>query len=410
MSATPPSPRAQLDGVEQVVADTLRFKAKLAIGENAYASLRAVNRMRELWDVLGAAGTGAAIAKSSLVASTFFAPSGLLGVLGIGTAATPIGWVAFAAVASGGACYGLYRLLGRSKESRIIEIPRYLNTPLDALGLALFDLLAPLAIRLAAVDGVVSDAERERLVQHLVADWGLDPAFVSQALALVEPEAVAGSLEAMASEAASFLHANPDCNHEAIAREYVEFLRDLLETDGMLTVEEETALAMLSERLMSAPPSSLSQQWTKAKEQAGAVADQVKDAVTGAARWTREKLPTPAVPSVDTAEVVARVQDKTKAVGRQVGAAVDQLSQSTRGLFDRITRRGLTELRGAAGRGGPAYVLLSRRSSAARVRSFNSFPAPGTGSFDPTSSTRSGMCFTIASATPFGTPMRWSIA
>lgn len=41
MSATPPSPRAQLDGVEQVVADTLRFKAKLAIGENAYASLRA---------------------------------------------------------------------------------------------------------------------------------------------------------------------------------------------------------------------------------------------------------------------------------------------------------------------------------------------------------------------------------
>jgi hypothetical protein len=186
----------------------------------------------------------------------------------------------------------------------------------------------------------VSDAERERLVQHLVADWGLDPAFVSQALALVEPEAVAGSLETMASEAASFLHANPDCNHEAIAREYVDFLRDLLETDGTLTVEEESALAMLAERLMSAPPSSLSQQWTKAREQAGAVADQVKDAVTGAAQWTREKLPTPAVPSVDTAEVVARVQDSAKAVGRQVGAAVDQLSQSTRGLFDRITRRG----------------------------------------------------------------------
>jgi hypothetical protein len=185
----------------------------------------------------------------------------------------------------------------------------------------------------------VSEAERERLVQHLVADWGLDPAFVSQALALVETEAVAGSLEIMASEAASFLHANPDCNHEAIAREYVDFLRDLLETDGTLTVEEEAALAMLSERLMTAPPSSLSQQWTKAKEQAGVVADQVKDAVTGAAQWTREKLPTPAVPSVDAAEVVARVQDKTKAVGLRVGEVVDRLSRSTGNLFDKLSRR-----------------------------------------------------------------------
>ena len=39
----------------RVVADELRFKAKLAIGEQADASLRAVNRAREIWDVLGAA-------------------------------------------------------------------------------------------------------------------------------------------------------------------------------------------------------------------------------------------------------------------------------------------------------------------------------------------------------------------
>lgn len=44
--------RSQLDDVEQVVAEPLHFKAKLAIGENAYTSLRTVNRLRELWDVL----------------------------------------------------------------------------------------------------------------------------------------------------------------------------------------------------------------------------------------------------------------------------------------------------------------------------------------------------------------------
>jgi len=206
MSAVPQAPRAELDGVEQVVADTLRFKAKLAIGENAYASLRAVNRMRELWDVLGAAGTGAAIAKSSLVASTFFAPSGLLGVLGIGTAATPIGWVAFAAVASGGACYGLYRLLGRSKESRVIEIPRYLNTPLDALGLALFDLLAPLAIRLAAVDGVAR-------VRDLKI-WGASTSEASLTAHLVVPDA--SRSQAVLTAARRLLHDRFHIDHTTI--------------------------------------------------------------------------------------------------------------------------------------------------------------------------------------------------
>jgi len=67
------------DDVEQVVAEPLRFKARLAIGEDAYTSLRMINRTREVWDVLGAVGAGAAVAKTGLVA-------GLLGV-----SATPIG-------------------------------------------------------------------------------------------------------------------------------------------------------------------------------------------------------------------------------------------------------------------------------------------------------------------------------
>ncbi|UFU12001.1 hypothetical protein LRM40_19910 (plasmid) [Ideonella dechloratans] len=179
-----PSPTTPMPAIEasRVVADELRFKAKLAIGEQADASLRAVNRAREIWDVLGAAGTGAAVAKSSLVASTFFAPGGLLGAVGLGTAATPIGWVAFAALASGGACYGLYRLLGNRRGERVIEIPRYLNTPLDQLGLAIFDLIAPLAVRMAAVDGCIERAELDHLQQHLVREWGLDEAFVNQAV------------------------------------------------------------------------------------------------------------------------------------------------------------------------------------------------------------------------------------
>jgi len=332
MTTAAPASRLDLDDVEQVVADPLRFKAKLAIGENAYTSLRAVNRARELWDLLGAAGTGAAVAQSSVIAGTFFAPTGLLGVLGLGTAATPIGWVAFAAVASGGACYGLYRLLERGKGTRVIEIPRYLNTPLDTLGLALFDLLAPIALRMAAIDGHVSDEERSGLVDHLVNDWGFDPQFVTQAVACIEPHTVTGSIDAMAIEAAGFLHANPDCNHAAIANDYVGFLRQLLDSDGALSPDELAALAILTERLQSVPPSAVVEQWAIAKSRAGLLAGQVRGSIQEAAEWSREKLSDPP----DIADRAARTLDQVRlgagSLASGVGASMARLSKAVQGF------------------------------------------------------------------------------
>lgn len=264
----------------RVVADELRFKAKLAIGEQADASLRAVNRAREIWDVLGAAGTGAAVAKSSLVASTFFAPGGLLGAVGLGTAATPIGWVAFAALASGGACYGLYRLLGNRRGERVIEIPRYLNTPLDQLGLAIFDLIAPLAIRMAAVDGQIERAELDHLQQHLVREWGLDEAFVNQAIVRIIGAASAGDLTRMARERSVFLHANPDCNHAAIAADVVQSLRRMLEAAGPITPQEAAALDEVATLLTQAPPGELAKAWTLARHHAQAAGSGLQQGVS----------------------------------------------------------------------------------------------------------------------------------
>ncbi|WP_448677132.1 hypothetical protein [Delftia acidovorans] len=276
-----------LDGVEQVVAEPLRFKAKLAIGENAYRSLRMVNRGRELWDVLGAAGTGAAVAKSSLVASTFFAPSGLLGAIGIGTAATPLGWVAFAALASGGACYGLYRMFANSRGSRVIEIPKFLNTPLDVLALSLFDLIAPLALRIAAVGGKIDQEQRSVLVGHLVEEWGFDPNFVGQAVPLLESQLGQGQPQDVAQELATFLHANPDCNHVAIAADLGDFLRSLLETGKPLSESEHTLLNACIATLSQVPEGVMSKAWTQARLRAA----QVADGVGGTLREASKNLP-----------------------------------------------------------------------------------------------------------------------
>src|SRR6056297_3807623 len=99
------------DGVDDVVEDELRFKVKLGIGEDAYTSTRLRKAVFEAWDVAGVAATGAQVASSALVAQKFFAAPGLLAAMGVGTAATPIGWVVAASVVSGGAWLGITRYL-----------------------------------------------------------------------------------------------------------------------------------------------------------------------------------------------------------------------------------------------------------------------------------------------------------
>jgi hypothetical protein len=56
---------------------------------------------------------------------------------------------------------------------------------------------------------------------------------------------------------------------------------------------------------------------------------QVKGVNTDAAHKTWEKLPTPAVPSIDPVQAIDRVQQTAKALGHQVGGLSDQLSHST---------------------------------------------------------------------------------
>ncbi|WP_431287595.1 hypothetical protein [Roseateles chitinivorans] len=290
----------ELKGVDQVVADPLRFKAKLAIGEAAYASLRMINRGREVWDVLGAAGAGAAVAKTGMVASL------------LGASATPIGWVALAALASGGACYGMYRLLSSTKGDRVIEIPKYLNTPLDTLGLALFDLIAPLSLRLAAVDGEVEPAERQYLIDLLIADWGLNRAFVEQSVAAVEARLGGSELEAMAIEGAGFLHLNPDCNHAAIAKDLGVFMRGMLEAGGPLTPEETASLDTVVRLLATAPPGEITKRWNQTVTLAGAAAGQVRTVLVDTADWTQQRLPSADQVRVTTATAATQAWDAAR--------------------------------------------------------------------------------------------------
>ncbi len=228
--------------VERVISDEMKFKMKLAIGENAYTSLRNANAALKYWDLYGVVGGSAAAAAAPIVATTFFAPTGILGLLGLATAATPIGWVVAAGVLGGGAWYGLMRGLSGATESRVDVIPKFINTPIDVIATTLFGLMVPLALKVAAADGCVSDAERAGIRDYFVKQWGFDLKFVEAGLQLMEPKLSELKISEVAEKLVEYKKSNPDCNYEVMKQDLLAFLQDVMESDGVIDEREELVL------------------------------------------------------------------------------------------------------------------------------------------------------------------------
>jgi len=226
-----------LDGIESVITDSMRFKAKLAIGEDAYTSLKLKNSIFEAWDTAGVGITAAG------AASTFLAPSGLSGLLvAVGIGATPIGWVIAAGVLSSGAWYGITRFNKDATSNRVTVIPKFINTPIDVLGLGLFNLMAPLALKVADVDGYIDEAEMEHINTYFVNEWGYDQTFVTEGLAFLEAKLSEFSIKELAQKLAKFKIDNPDCNYEPMAQELLSLLTNIMEVDGKIDEREEMAI------------------------------------------------------------------------------------------------------------------------------------------------------------------------
>ena len=252
--------RPEIDGfqgIDSIVAEPLKFKVKLAIGEDAYTSLRVKNAVVQVWDVAGVATTAAVVAKSSVVATAFFAPTGLLAAIGIGAAVTPIGWVVAAGVVSGGAWFGITRHLKKASASKITVVPNFINTPLDVLALGLFDLMVPLALSVAAADGRIDEARRQHIDDYFVGEWGYDANFVDAGIEHIEASlddlsAREHSALDLAQTMAQFASQHRDCNFKMMAQETIDFLRRIMTLDGGLDPRDEQAIVEIENIFKSA--------------------------------------------------------------------------------------------------------------------------------------------------------------
>ena len=236
---TEQQPAEWFEEIDTIVSQPLNFKARLAIGEEAYTALKVKNAVVQAWDVAGVATTAAVVAKSSVVASTFFAPTGFLAAIGIGTAVTPIGWVITAGVVTGGAWLGITRYLKKTTASKVTVVPNFINTPLDVLALGLFDLLAPLALKIAETDGKIDDSRRVKIKNYFIREWGYDPDFIEEGIRYVESKLHEVSVLSLATTLAEFTRQNRDCNFTLMSQEIIGFLREMVSVDGQVKASDQ---------------------------------------------------------------------------------------------------------------------------------------------------------------------------
>jgi hypothetical protein len=245
------------DNIDTIVAEPLNFKAKLAIGEDAYAALKLKNAVIQAWDVAGVATTAAIIAKSSAVASTFFAPTGFLALLGIGAAVTPVGWVIAASVITGGTWMGISRYLKKSSDSRVTVIPKFINTPLDVLALSLFDLLAPLALKVATTEPKIDPTKQTMIHHYFVKEWGYDPEFTHEGIKYTASKLNEFSIDELTQALAEFAGRNRDCNFSTMSQEILGFLRNIGNLEGQVSSPEAMAVDRIEAIFKKASKNSL---------------------------------------------------------------------------------------------------------------------------------------------------------
>lgn len=231
-------------GIDAPLSHPVYFKKALHIGEDAYRSLAIKRRSLKLLGPLGAAGAGAAVASSELVATIFFPGRGpvstILGWFGFATASTPIPWVIATAALSGIAWAGIKRKLDDASAKRVDQVPKFINTPLDLLAVSIFDLICPLAVKLAAVDGEIHDRERAEIIRYFVGTWGYNEEFVKVAVDTVSE--CKYTFDDLVRSLVEFTRSNPDCNAQAISQNVLVFLNEVAEASNGIGESERDAL------------------------------------------------------------------------------------------------------------------------------------------------------------------------
>lgn len=230
-----------------VIDDEFKFKVMLKIGDEHFSYLNSAKNLVDFGESFLVGGVGGGFLATTIYSSSIGFGAQLLAFVGIGS--TPIGWIVGASILGTAGIFGFKKaknkFFSKVESELIIKVPKYLNTPLDLLGLSLATLMLPVSIQMANSDGNFCSIEKEKIKNYFIDIWGFNAEFIDSMIIAQESKIEDFSYKEYMELLETVCSKTSEFKLETLTEEIIDFQREIILMDGIIHPGEEMELAKL---------------------------------------------------------------------------------------------------------------------------------------------------------------------
>ena len=234
------------EDVQTVIDDDFKFKKKLDIGDEHFTYLNNGKNLMDFGEsLLGGVGIG------GVTAAAWYAGLGFGGkaLLTVGLITQPVGWVIGAAALGAAGVFGFKKAQGKfikkAEDELLTKVPKFLNTPLDLLGLSIATLMLPVSIKMAHADGNFCHMEKSQIIKYFIDEWGYNYDFIAALMQAQESKMEDFSYKKYAKTLKSVCGKTSEFKQDQLIEEILDFQKEIILMDGEVHPAEEKELAAL---------------------------------------------------------------------------------------------------------------------------------------------------------------------
>lgn len=235
--------------IEEVIDDDLKFKYKLGMGEEAYTYLKNTRNLIEFLEVIGSGGCAAFGTYTTWAASLGF--WGHLG-LSVGLVSSPIGWIVGSGILGAFTNIWFKKFFRKVRQKTMIEIPKFINRPLDILGKHIAELLVPIGVKIAVCDGEFAESEQKSLVDYFHKRWGFNKDYIIKLVSKIKANINKYNYYQLKQDLKQLSTHNKELKYDIIINEILNIAEEIANADGIFRDQEKQELFRLKSILVDA--------------------------------------------------------------------------------------------------------------------------------------------------------------